>query len=219
MQPVTRHNNFIVFTLSLVALLLAAAIGRMLPPQLEALFQHAVVLGCIVVAYVSLSFGPYWHRFIGSLFVLALLANTVGEYIHAPTGEVSRHLVALIFFLGSAYNASRQVLMSDEIKANIIVGALAIYLLLGLVWAALYQLIIIFFPTAFHGIETVPATSSYPELLYFSYVTLATPGYGDITPAIPLTRTLAYLEAIAGTFYLAIVVASLIGARKHRTPH
>ena len=49
--------------------------------------------------------------------------------------------------------------------------------------------------------------------------TLASLGYGDIIPAIPLTRTLAYLEAIAGTFYLAIVVASLIGARKHRTPH
>ena len=60
---------------------------------------------------------------------------------------------------------------------------------------------------------------SFHEAVYHSAVNFTTLGYGDITPAIPLTRTLAYLEAIAGTFYLAIVVASLIGARKHRTPH
>ncbi|MCB1764424.1 MAG: two pore domain potassium channel family protein, partial [Gammaproteobacteria bacterium] len=65
-------------------------------------------------------------------------------------------------------------------------------------------------PQALHGVEIVDGVSDFPHLLYFSYVTLTTLGYGDVTPAIPLTRTLAYLEAITGTFYLAIVVASLL---------
>ncbi len=216
MPTVTRHNNFIFFTLSLVVLLLASAVGHTLPAHLGSILLRAVVLGTFVVAYISLSFGPHWHRFVGSLFVLSLFANAVGEFIHQPTGEVTRHALMFIFFVGSAYNASRQVLMSDEVKTNIIVGALAIYLLLGLIWATLYQLVIIFSPLAFNGVEPVPGTSSYPDLLYFSYVTLATLGYGDISPAMPLTQTLAYLEAIAGTFYIAIVVASLIGAVKHQ---
>jgi voltage-gated potassium channel Kch len=48
-------------------------------------------------------------------------------------------------------------------------------------------------------------------LSYFSFITLATVGYGDVTPATPLTRTLAWLEAITGQFYLAVLVAGLVG--------
>ena len=50
------------------------------------------------------------------------------------------------------------------------------------------------------------------QLFYFSFVTLTTLGYGDMTPAVPTTQALAYLEAIAGQMYIAILVAGLIGA-------
>lgn len=213
MRPIGKHNNFIFFTVSLVVLLLVSAVAHMLPAKLSSLFSHILTLATFVVAYTTLSFGPYWHRFVGTLVVLGLLANAVGELVHRPAGELGRHMVALVFFVGAAYNASRQVLLTQEVKANVIVGAMAIYLLLGLSWASLYALVLLLEPQAFHGIGMVNGVSDFPDLLYFSYVTLTTLGYGDITPAIPLTRTLAYLEAIAGTFYLAIVVASLIGAR------
>ena len=48
-------------------------------------------------------------------------------------------------------------------------------------------------------------------LNYYSFITLATVGYGDVTPATPLARTLAWMEAITGQFYLAILVAGLVG--------
>ena len=48
------------------------------------------------------------------------------------------------------------------------------------------------------------------NFLYFSFVTLTTAGYGDITPANPLLRTIAYLEMIAGQFYMAILVSGLV---------
>ena len=50
------------------------------------------------------------------------------------------------------------------------------------------------------------------QLIYFSFVTLATLGYGDISPATPIGQVIVILEAVTGTFYMAIVVASLIGA-------
>ncbi|MCP5148892.1 MAG: two pore domain potassium channel family protein [Pseudomonadales bacterium] len=215
MQPIGKHNNFIFFTISLVILLLTSAVAHTLPARLGTLLSHLITLATFVVAYVTLSFGPNWHRFVGTLVVLGVLANTVGEFLHKPTGELSRHLVALVFFLGAAYNAAQQVLLSPQVKTNVIVGAMAIYLLLGLIWASLYALVLLFEPEALHGLQLVEETSDFPKLLYFSYVTLTTLGYGDISPAMPLTRTLAYLEAITGTFYLAIVVASLIGARRH----
>jgi voltage-gated potassium channel Kch len=55
-----------------------------------------------------------------------------------------------------------------------------------------------------------------PTMTYFSFVTLTTLGYGDISPAKPMAEVLVVLEAITGMFYLAIIVASLVGARRDR---
>jgi voltage-gated potassium channel Kch len=52
----------------------------------------------------------------------------------------------------------------------------------------------------------------FPTMTYFSFVTLATLGYGDISPASPIAQVIVILEAVTGAFYMAIVVASLIGA-------
>ena len=73
-------------------------------------------------------------------------------------------------------------------------------------------------PEAFRGLtslEDEPAGMSSPrasELLYFSYVTLTTLGYGDITPISATARTFSYLQAVFGQFYIAILIAGLVGA-------
>jgi hypothetical protein len=53
-------------------------------------------------------------------------------------------------------------------------------------------------------------------LTYYSFVTLTTVGYGDISPVSPATRTLAWVEAVTGQFYLAVIVAGLVGGRRRR---
>jgi len=54
---------------------------------------------------------------------------------------------------------------------------------------------------------------NFADVAYFSFVTLTTLGYGDISPIVPIARFLVYMEAIVGVFYMAILVASLIGIR------
>ena len=61
------------------------------------------------------------------------------------------------------------------------------------------------------GAHAVPVQLDRGALSYYSFITLATVGYGDVTPVTPLARTLAWMEAITGQFYLAILVAGLVG--------
>ena len=68
-------------------------------------------------------------------------------------------------------------------------------------------------PESFSGIATTDWQESYLRMVYFSFITLTTLGYGDIAAALPVSRFFVYLEAIVGQFYLAILVASLISMR------
>ena len=216
MDRVNQHNNFIYFTISLVAILLVSALGHAIPGWSRIDFSKITTLATLGIAYITLSFGPRWRPFVGITFLLTLLISAIDVVTHSPEVALAYRVVGLVFFSGATINCGRQVLLSATTasgslsRTNTIVGALSIYLLLGLVWATLYMITLYFFPDAFKGITPVPGTDDFPRVLYFSYVTLATLGYGDISPINPLSKTFAYLEAVAGTFYLAIVVASLI---------
>ena len=104
-----------------------------------------------------------------------------------------------------------RVFRAGPITGHRIQGAIAVYLLLGLIWVSAYNLI--------H--QTIPGAFRFPEgelsplrfkhgLMYFSFVTLTTVGYGDITPAHPLARSLAMAEALVGQLYPAILIGRLV---------
>ena len=103
-------------------------------------------------------------------------------------------------------------MFGPKIDVNKIVGSVTIYLLIGIIWALLYALVEEFFTGSFSGADLANDGNQFWDLIYFSFVTLATLGYGDILPVNTYARTLAYMEAIAGQFYIAILVASLVGA-------
>ncbi len=88
--------------------------------------------------------------------------------------------------------------------------------MIGLVWTLSYLLIAQAIPGAFNGLEQAVWYDNFADVAYYSFVTLTTLGYGDISPVIPIARFLVYMEAIVGVFYMAILVASLIGIRTSR---
>jgi uncharacterized membrane protein len=95
-----------------------------------------------------------------------------------------------------------------------IFATIAVYLLIALLFAQLYLLTLAWTPAAFH--LPTPATERLPQLLqsdmlYYSVVTLATVGYGDILPVSETARALAVIEAVVGQFYVAVVVAVFVG--------
>ena len=194
-------------------LLLSSALIDSLPGNNPHLFLQIIVFLTYIVGYLSLNFGPLWRRFVTMLLLLLIVSNILHEITGWSQLNILDLVLMLAFFCGAAYRSSLQVLFSGKVDGNIIVGSVAIFLLLGLIWATLYLVALEFSPTAFNGIGPRSWTDNFPAASYFSYVTLTTLGYGDISPAEPLSRVLVYLEGITGVFYMAIVVASLMGAR------
>jgi ion channel len=93
--------------------------------------------------------------------------------------------------------------------------AVSIYLLLGMLWFALYSVIDVLSPGSIqHSAST--AVDRHAELLYFSLITLSTIGYGDVLPLRGEARMLSALEGIAGVLYVAITVALLVSAYRPR---
>jgi hypothetical protein len=119
--------------------------------------------------------------------------------------------ILLVFSLASIWIAGQNLVHSGEIDVNKIIGAICLYLLLGLNWALFYLCINIAIPDSFNGLTSTDLGAQISELLYYSFVTITTTGYGDLTPVKPLARTVAFLEAIVGQFYVAVLVAWLVG--------
>jgi hypothetical protein len=103
------------------------------------------------------------------------------------------------------------VLRGKEVGVQKIYAALTIYLLIGYTWAACYDLVATLQPHAFFVTHGQGEVIEFRTLVHFSFVTLTSLGYGDITPVTDQARSLAFLEAIVGNLYLAVLVARLVG--------
>ncbi len=103
-----------------------------------------------------------------------------------------------------------RVLRAERVDADILCGALAVYLLTGVVWAVCYGIIEALTPGSF-ALSSEKSGDVWNQLLYFSLVTLTTLGYGDISPVGAVARIWSALEAMTGTLYLAVLIARLVG--------
>ncbi len=123
----------------------------------------------------------------------------------------------LLFVAFVAMSELRSVLKQREVTGETICMAVSVYLLLGFCWALLYAIIFQRHPESFAGIVTAgssPPTEFqhfFPIFGYFSLTTLSTIGFGDITPLTLQARYAAVAEGITGQFYMAILVARLVG--------
>lgn len=219
MSRFNQQNNFLYLLTSLLVLLLVSPLVATLSPSFSFWILKVVILGTIIVSYLSLNFGPLWRKLnltLLSVLIISSLASSTLDWPPVPLLDLS---VTLVFFVAAALSAAQRVLLRGEVDGNKIVGAIAVYILLGLIWSTLYLIVLEFSPTAFNGMEYQLWEDNFSQSTYFSYVTLTTLGYGDISPAEPLSRVLVYIEAMVGTFYMAVVIASLIGARSGKKKH
>ena len=163
----------------------------------------------------GLSRENYFFKFGLALALLGVAFTTINIFYAGIVIELCLKAVVLLFSVSSAVIATRHVFGGTKVDSNLIFGAMCVYLLMGLIWAILYGLTFQFLPGSFNGIEGIDGKAPMDTLLYYSFVTLASLGYGDITPVAPLARTLAYLEVVGGQLYIAIMLAGLVGLFLH----
>jgi len=106
---------------------------------------------------------------------------------------------------------ARAVFGPGRVTYHRVVGAVLLYLSMGLVFVALYGIVALSVPDAFTNLPTLKGDFAIAgNLIYFSFVTLTTTGYGDIAPLHPYARALANIEAIIGQIYPATLLARLV---------
>jgi voltage-gated potassium channel len=211
MKPVSDKNNFLYLTVGIVLLLFVGAISD----QFSGVLSHQLVQAFSVI---NIAVGTYgfkstvkWFDSGVSLAVSVIAVVITGVALELLQLYYIHLLLLLCFYLWAIWLAGKQVFFTTVVDVNRIVGAICIYLLMGLIWALMYMFIAQAIPGAFNGVDQLVWYDNFANIAYYSFVTLTTLGYGDISPVAPIARFLVYMEAIVGVFYMAILVASLIG--------
>ena len=209
----TERDNFLWLLMALVLLLFSGALFDQFFGGAGQRLINLSITATLLVAVWSLD--NTRHRRLGRWSItLILLGIAAGDmWLNNAGLDVISLFLIVVFLAYSIAIAARQVLFTGVIDGNKIVGAIVIYLLIGMTWTFTYLLIEQVQPGSINGLDHNNWQDNLHTVFYFSFVTLTSLGYGEITPALPITRFLAFMEAIVSHFYLAILVASLIGAR------
>jgi Ion channel len=224
-MPIGREPNYLYLTIGvLAAVVLATSAGE------QVSFAIAGVLVAATTFMVTAWFVIKSKRQFAIVSALALTALLPFVWLVRQPEEQFPGLVERLYLLNltiwllfTAYIAIvvfRSIMSATRVRANEIYGAIYVYLLVGVIFAELFQLLLasnpgaLFFdPGRFSGPLTIRnnlLTRSFGDLLYYSFVTLGTVGYGDVTPASPAARSLSLIEAVVGIMYVATMIARFV---------
>ena len=201
-----RFGFVLLLILATITFTLAAPTGD------PARFIGVVLQGAVLVAAVIASRAPRWLILV---CVVAVLVGIVGAgaalFGTGRFGNSSAGIVALLYValtpIALVFGVLRQFRETEAVTLQTMFGVLCLYLLVGLIFGVAYATVNDLSSTSFFN---PPGTYHRDDFLYFSYTTLTTVGYGDLTAATNLGRSLAITEALAGQLYLVTVVAVII---------
>jgi hypothetical protein len=195
LQPFVEVGGVSQFWLKLISFLVMLSALRQLGPARWV----AAAAGMVVAVNVGLTAARIWTL--------------------AESWIAGEHATSVAFVLLVAGSITRNVWREHAVTSDTIVGGIAVYILIGVAFSGAYQLLELVVPGSFaiafeapgHWGSWEPTPGHYPRLLFFSFVTLTTLGYGDIVPASAPAAALCATAAVAGPLYLTILIARLVG--------
>lgn len=202
-----EHYRFLLLLISLLCLLL---ISPLLEGGATGEQVLTALLSLVLLAAVHASSGRHWTLALAACFALPWLYLS---WLHPIWRGDEADLLAALLLIALALLVLivilKRVLGSKRVGFDVLCGAVAVYFLLGVIWAVSYTVIEALAPGAFTLADPAAGTI-WNQLLYFSFTTLTTLGYGDISPVAPFARIWSTLEAVTGTLYIAVLVARLV---------
>ena len=195
----------------LLSTVLSVGLQGIAPPS--ALQRVVVTALAVATVVLALQAAPLPPRLVAgaTAVALVLLALSIVQAIFGGIGEgAARAMNAALVALGPpaiAYGVMHDLRKTRQVRLQSVLGVLSLYILLGMLFAFVYGAIDLLADEPFFaGVET--ATVS--ECLYFSFITLTTVGYGDLSASSDLGHTLSIFEALLGQIYLVTVVSVLV---------
>lgn len=172
----------------------------------------------MLVSAVVVASGDRWTLVLALVMTLASVIARWAVWF-SPPGALGAwpELVACTTVLVFSLIILRQVVRPGAVNLSRVLGAIAVYLLLGIGWASAYQVAEHFFPGSF--VSTTAQPVSVNGWMFFSFVTLTTVGYGDIVPVHRVARSLATAEALTGQLYIAVLLARLVSLQVSSRHH
>lgn len=209
---ITSRFGFEVLLLNLVVLLVVPAFFE---PRERAIFIGLNLSG-ILLSGLYLVVNNRRELFVGGLLVVAtlivswwdsLLSNNLQTYIIDS--------LSIGLFGYAMFYISRYLFDTDRVSVDMLYAAMCLYLLIGLTWVFIFHFIETWRPGSFTLLlngenYVINSRNLLGQFSYYSYVTLSTLGYGDITPITRVARSWSALEAIVGQLYLAVVLARVV---------
>jgi voltage-gated potassium channel len=192
-------------------------------PSIERTWLAHLVLQALLIdlLLVTIWATPQWgrvHRLLVGFLLLAIGAsimvnlNLQKEWI--PLGETAQGLLRLPILTACVVGILTFVFEAEQPTLDGIFATVVAYLLVGMIFSELYAIALVWDPDALHltmPLQQMTQQARGGEILYFSIATISTVGYGDTLPTSEFTRMLAAVEAVFGQFYVAVIVAVLVG--------
>ena len=207
-QEVAAHRPFWGLLGSLVAVMVFA-------PSISDEGNLSILIDLLFASTILFALLTVSHSLFKSVVAGVLALVLFGANLAASYATESSWVEALTMLAGIGYFSWALVVVlddvffTDRVESHTIVGSVCAYLLIGLLWGFAYGFLDVMVPGSFSG--ALDETNLVTRFVYFSYVTLTTLGFGDITPVKPLAMSLVTLEAIVGQLFLTILVARLVG--------
>jgi hypothetical protein len=184
-------------------LVTAGAVDRLVT---KAVFTLILVSGMMVLIE-----HPRVRVAAAAAFSVALVSQIVSMFRPTEGARLAECLVAVGALGLLASLVLVKVFSAGPITTHRVIGAVVVYLLLGLMWAEAYRLASIIDPRCMSGVDWSQIDKrTESTLVYYSFVTLTTVGFGDITPLSPVARSLTIMEALVGQLFPAILIARLV---------
>jgi hypothetical protein len=199
----TDQFGVVILLILITIIVVATAVG-----PVGQVVSVALSGGTLLFVLHTADSGRRTFRISAVIVTIAVLSAAIALLLGEAVASATAGLVGLLLALVAPLVILRRIVLSPRITVRLVLGALAIYLLLGLVYGYLFPLVATLTHEPFFVQTSEPAAYIF---IYFSYTTLATVGYGDFTAASSLGRMLAVSEGLVGQLYLVSAVALLVG--------
>jgi hypothetical protein len=164
----------------------------------------------LIFGVFSVTYRKYAVTIALCLVIPVLIISWSSKVVDMPGALLFSDFLAVLFFLFLILAILSHIFRQDEVTREVIYGSIVVYMLIGVMWAFIYKIMVTMHPGSFN-IPDFADSDTRSAMLYYSFTTLTTLGYGDMTPLTGPTKSLAIMEAITGQMFIAVLIARLVG--------